>query len=72
MLKKKKTEEKTILTVKLSKDENIIIEGRVQQRILCQIIIVLLQYIRAESWEVFLSVFRTGEKLLKPVFTKEK
>lgn len=70
MLKKKKTEAKTVLTVKLTENENIIIEGQVQQRILCEVIIALLQYVKSESWEVFLSVYKTGEQMLKSLFTK--
>lgn len=69
MLKKKKTEEKTVLTVKLTEDGNIIIEGQIQQRVLCKVIIALLQYVKSESWEVFLSVYKTGEKVLKPFCT---
>lgn len=68
---KKKNEEKIILTVKLTEDEKLIIEGQIQQRMLCKVIIVLLQYVKAESWEVFLSVYKAGEKILKPIFTKD-
>lgn len=70
MLKKKKTEEKTVLTVKLTKDENLIIEGQIPQRILCKVIMVLLQYVQTESWETFLAIYKRGEEILKPIFTK--